>query len=350
MMKKKLIAALLAATVAAGTMPSAGALLDGFTASRTYSNQFTDVPTNAWYYNSVKSAYNLGLVNGSSATTYSPNKEVTIAELYAMASRIHATYYGNEIQPVDGAWFAPYVEYSQEYLDTGSHDNAYSYSDGVLVANLPAARWYFACILYAAVDPSEFNQLNHVLSGSIEDIDAMENEEVRDCIYTLYNAGILTGSDAYGTFHPNDGITRAEVAAIMARIIDPSQRKTFTLKDKPKFALNGYAGSYFTSLGDPNRSWMGYTLNISSINSNGIYFTFQYDKSGHAVGFTTQKATFTSATTATANGTTYYADQPAKKIAVKYYFTFSDYNINLKIYQNGSVMYNIDFDCNGTVG
>ena len=246
MMKKKLIAALLAATVAAGTMPSAGALLDGFTASRTYSNQFADVPTNAWYYDSVKSAYNLGLVNGSSATTYSPNKEVTIAELYAMASRIHATYYGNEIQPVDGAWFAPYVEYSQEYLDTGSHDTAYSYSDGSLVANLPATRWYFACILYAAVDPSEFNQLNHVLSGSIEDIDAMENEEVRDCIYTLYNAGILTGSDAYGTFHPDDGITRAEVATIMARIIDPSQRKTFTLKDKPvTVSLANYVGEWY---------------------------------------------------------------------------------------------------------
>ena len=230
MMKKKLIAALLAATVAVGAMPSAGALLDGFTASRTYSNQFTDVPTNAWYYNSVKSAYNLGLVNGSSATTYSPNKEVTIAELYAMASRIHAAY----------------VEYSQEYLDTGSHDNAYSYSDGVLVANLPAARWYFACILYAAVDPDEFNQLNHVLSGSIEDIDAIENEEVRDCIYTLYNAGILTGSDAYGTFHPDDGITRAEVATIMARIIDPAQRKTFTLQEKPvNTGLANYVGKWY---------------------------------------------------------------------------------------------------------
>ena len=35
MMKKKLIATLLAATVAVGTMPSAGAMLDGFTASRT---------------------------------------------------------------------------------------------------------------------------------------------------------------------------------------------------------------------------------------------------------------------------------------------------------------------------
>lgn len=246
MMKKKLIAALLAATIAAGTMPSAGALLDGFTASRTYSNQFTDVPTNAWYYQSVKSAYELGLVNGSSANTYSPNKEVTVAELYAMASRIHAAYYGNEIQPVDGAWFAPYVEYSQEYLDGDSHDNAYSYSDGVLVANLPAARWYFACILYAAVDPGEFNQLNHVLSGSIEDIDVIENEEVRDCIYTLYNAGILTGSDAYGTFHPDDGITRAEVAAIMARIIDPDQRKTFTLQEKPvNTGLANYVGEWY---------------------------------------------------------------------------------------------------------
>ena len=55
-MKKKLIATLLAATVAVGTMPSAGAMLDGFTASRTYSNQFTDVPTNSWYYKSVVTA------------------------------------------------------------------------------------------------------------------------------------------------------------------------------------------------------------------------------------------------------------------------------------------------------
>ena len=61
MMKKKLIAALLAATVAAGTMPSAGALLDGFTASRTYSNQFTDVPTNAWYYHRSNRRMSWGL-------------------------------------------------------------------------------------------------------------------------------------------------------------------------------------------------------------------------------------------------------------------------------------------------
>lgn len=188
------------------------------------------MPTNAWYYNSVKSAYNLGLDKWSSATTYSPNKRSYHCGVVRCGFSYSAAYYGNENSAGRTApGLLPYVEYSQEYLDTGSHDNAYSYSDGVLVANLPAARWYFACILYAAVDPDEFNQLNHVLSGSIEDIDAIENEEVRDCIYTLYNAGILTGSDAYGTFHPDDGITRAEVAAIMARIIDPSQRKTFTL-------------------------------------------------------------------------------------------------------------------------
>lgn len=84
------------------------------------------------------------------------------------------------------------------------------------------------------------------MSGSIEDIDAIENEEVRDCIYTLYNAGILTGSDAYGTFHPDDGITRAEVAAIMARIIDPAQRKTFTPQEKPvNTGLANYVGKWY---------------------------------------------------------------------------------------------------------
>ena len=345
MMKKKLIAALLAATVAAGTMPSAGALLDGFTASRTYSNQFTDVPTNAWYYNSVKTAYELGLTSGTSAITFSPKKSVNVNETTAFLARIHAVYTGNEItgQP-DASWSSKYYDYVTDFIDSG-------YMGDGLYELATEPRWEFAYQLSKALPDCEYTEINYIPDGQIPDLPVSQyGYDVVTRIYMLYRAGILSGNDAYGTFAPNSNVTRAEVTAIISRMIDPAQRKTFTLKDKPKFALNGFAGSYFTSLGDPNRSWMGYTLNISSTNSNGIYFTFQYDKSGHAVGFTTQKAIFTSATTATANGTTYYADQPAKKIAVKYYFTFSDYNINFKIYQNGSIMYNIDFDCNGTVG
>ena len=39
----------------------------------------------------------------------------------------------------------------------------------------------------------------------------------------LYQAGILRGSDALGTFHPDEPITRAEVAAIAVRVALPEK-------------------------------------------------------------------------------------------------------------------------------
>ena len=54
-MKKRLISIAMAAVMAVGSIPAAGALLDGFNNTSTYSDQFTDVPSTAWYYNSVKS-------------------------------------------------------------------------------------------------------------------------------------------------------------------------------------------------------------------------------------------------------------------------------------------------------
>ena len=40
----------------------------------------------------------------------------------------------------------------------------------------------------------------------------------------------MTGSDAYGAFHPDQSITRAEAAAILNRLLNPAKRKTFTLQ------------------------------------------------------------------------------------------------------------------------
>ena len=41
--------------------------------------------------------------------------------------------------------------------------------------------------------------------------------------------GVLTGSDAAGSFKPDTTIQRSEVATIVGRMADPSLRKTFTL-------------------------------------------------------------------------------------------------------------------------
>ena len=43
-------------------------------------------------------------------------------------------------------------------------------------------------------------------------------------VYLLYRAGILSGSDSYGTFSPEAVVTRAEACAIMVRLADPLAR------------------------------------------------------------------------------------------------------------------------------
>lgn len=50
-----------------------------------------------------------------------------------------------------------------------------------------------------------------------------------DPVYKLYRAGILTGSDANGTFHPQTYITRAEASALVARMAGSANRVSFLL-------------------------------------------------------------------------------------------------------------------------
>ena len=102
MFKRKMALALTALTLFGGMLSVAGAALSDFTQQRTYSGQFTDVAANAWYYDNVKTAYELGLVNGSSNTTYSPEDNITVAEVQTLVARIHATYHGNTIPAKSG--------------------------------------------------------------------------------------------------------------------------------------------------------------------------------------------------------------------------------------------------------
>ena len=52
---------------------------------------FTDVPADAWFAPNVQAAYELDLMTGSSATTFNPNGNLTIAEALVLACRLHST-------------------------------------------------------------------------------------------------------------------------------------------------------------------------------------------------------------------------------------------------------------------
>ena len=63
----------------------------------TYNNNFSDVADSNWFAENVKTAYELGFMNGKSEGKFDPDGNVTVAEGITMASRLHAIYNGAEI-------------------------------------------------------------------------------------------------------------------------------------------------------------------------------------------------------------------------------------------------------------
>ena len=93
----------LAASALAVISMTAAASAAGFSKSHEYqTGKFSDVPEKQWYAAEVKSAYELGFMNGQSDTLFAPEGNVTVAEGVTMASRVHAIYNGKTIAEKSG--------------------------------------------------------------------------------------------------------------------------------------------------------------------------------------------------------------------------------------------------------
>ena len=162
-------------------------------------------------------------MTGSSATTFNPNGNLTIAEALVLACRLRSTYVGDgeTFAANGGTWYQPYVDYA---VKNGIITDG-AYTDYTATAT----RAQFAAILAAALPDEALPAINSVTS--LPDLDA--NATYAAAVLKLYNAGILTGSDAAGSFKPTSTIQRSEVATIVTRMADKSLRKTFTLTAAP---------------------------------------------------------------------------------------------------------------------
>jgi len=202
--------------VAVATEPG----LDNFVNVYDYAyGQFTDVSPSAWYYNNVVNAYELGLMKGSSTTTFNANGNITIAESIALACRLHSTYYDNgKVFKQGSTWYQVYVSYA---LANGIIDKQYG------DYNKKATRAEFAEILAGALPDEALTDINTVVDGGIPDVSM--SASYQSAVYKLYRAGILTGNDAKGTFAPASYIARSAVAAIVTRMADSSLRQSITL-------------------------------------------------------------------------------------------------------------------------
>ena len=184
---------------------------------------FEDVDESLWYgfnnQKAVSNAYEYGLMKGSGDAVFNPGGDVTIAEAIAIAARVHSIYFtGSESFTQGALWYQVYVDYAIENGITGIND--FTPRDGSPAYTRVATRAEMAYIFSRSLPQNEFNEQNIV--GSLPDVDS--NTSYYNSIITLYRAGVLTGSDAQGTFYPDRSISRAEAAAIISRVIIPGAR------------------------------------------------------------------------------------------------------------------------------
>ena len=206
-------------TLSLACQARAEAGLDNFQPLRTYEEGFfEDVPANEWYAASVAEAYELGLFNGEAEHSFVPGGKLTTVEAVTLAARMHSIYYtGSEDFTIGRVWYESYVQYA---LDNGIIDSRYD-----ITSDITRAR--FADIFSRALPKAALPETGTVLDDIIPDVKS--GDEYADAIYLLYRAGILTGSDDRGTFHPDSTITRAEASAIVTRMANPALRERLTL-------------------------------------------------------------------------------------------------------------------------
>ena len=184
---------------------------------------FTDVSVNSWYYVSVRSAWENGLIDGVSAYKFEPDGQLTVAQAIKLAAALHQMQTSGSVTLKNGQpWYSTYLSYAVRNGIVGETYMAYTAAQ----MNAPVTRGEFVHILCGAA--KDHTVRNEVADNAIPDVKVTDAYGAD--IYTFYRAGILTGSDAKGTFHADSTIRRSEVSAILNRMYDVSARQSIALK------------------------------------------------------------------------------------------------------------------------
>ena len=200
--------------------------LDNFGKVNSYTKgTFEDVSAGDWFNSNVAAVYEYGLMVGTQEHRFSPDLNLTIAEVVTIAARTHSIYYtGSENFHPGNVWYSVYLEYAEiNGILTGDVD--------ISDPDKPATRAQVAKILNRILPDEVMQPINEIKDNEIPDV-SMEN----DCapsVYKLYRTGILTGNDEYGSFYPDSTIRRSEMAALATRLVDEGLRLNVKLVAKP---------------------------------------------------------------------------------------------------------------------
>lgn len=224
-MKKRIVCALLCGALCLSPAFGAG-VEEKFPAVNQYPG-FADVAAGSWYESAVRTCYEVGLMQGTNLG-FEPGKALTVAECATIAARLREKLTGEAIPAPDpGAalpgqklpWWHQYLDYLRTAQPTLTPLLAHPEE--------PISRAQYLRLLSAAIEGQ----------GLLEPINSVASlPDTGDAeVLAFYNAGILNGMDKYGTFAGERTLTRAECAAMAARIADPGLRLTVRPADYSMF-------------------------------------------------------------------------------------------------------------------
>lgn len=188
--------------------------LDNFTDKKTMDNTtFSDVSTDHWFYDGVRSAYNMGIMEGVGSGKFNPGQSVPWSQAVTIAARVRSTYLGENIPEATGPWYQKYVNYAMNAKILPSN-----YPEGDAWNTKAIDRQSIAYLFQAVVGKEDCPSISDL---DIPDLGYADSDK-QEAVKTLYAAGIFTGKG--NGFDPTGLATRAELSTILTRLLRPAYR------------------------------------------------------------------------------------------------------------------------------
>ena len=173
---------------------------------------FTDLGENQWYEPAVAYAYRHDIMEGTSDTTFVPNKSLTRAEAVQVLYNLEGkpTVSGNATFPdLTEDWYKPAIAWAES---TGVVDG---YEDGTFHPDEPVNRMEFAQMLY---NYAAYKGCDLTAKGDLTAFpDGNQVQEWAEPAMAWANGNELINGHDDGTLDPAGTTTRAQAAAILMR-------------------------------------------------------------------------------------------------------------------------------------
>ena len=173
---------------------------------------FEDVPPGAWYEGAVRHAYFHNIMEGMSATKFSPNISLTRAQAVQVLYNLEGqpTVSGNVSFPdLVYEWYKPAISWAE------STDVVDGYEDGTFRPDQPVTRQEFAQMLYHYAAYKGYDLTAEGDLSSFPDGDSVQ--PWAETAMTWANGNQLINGHDDGTLEPGGTTTRAQAASILMR-------------------------------------------------------------------------------------------------------------------------------------